>query len=436
MEDSLIKKLIKYKKTKIPFHMPGHKRNFKKSVIPYEIDITEIDGFDNLHDPVGVLKDVSDLAKKLYSSVESYPLVGGSTCGVQAGIYTLARENKNILIARNCHKSVYNAAEILGLNTYYVLPEMLDDGIWGKVSAQSVEEQIVKNNIGTVVITSPTYDGVISDIHSIYEVCKKHGAYLFIDCAHGAHLFDLHKECDICVMSLHKTLPSLTQTAVLNVFSDRVDRACIRHALSVFETSSPSYVLLASIDECLRYMLKNKDCHDKLLKNLDVFYEKTKEFKNIVVMHFEDRGKIIIFAHDTKKLKDLLSSEKIEIEMMSQNYVLLMATVCDTKKTLDALYRALFKIDKQIGRPYESKKVNFLLPEADMSIKQALFEKGEFLEILKCADKVSLEYIWAYPPGAPVLAPGEVITDEIIEYLKDIDDLKSTKGKYPKIYVK
>ena len=434
MEDSLIKKLTEYSKTKLPFHMPGHKRAFKKSIIPYNIDITEIDGFDNLHDPKSVLKETADLAKKLYSSVESYPLVNGSTCGVLAGIYSLTRENKNILIARNCHRSVYNAAEILDLDVHYVLPQIHSGGIWGTVSAESVEEMIKLHSIGTVVITSPTYDGVLSDVSAIYEVCKKCGAYLFIDCAHGAHLFDLHKTCDICVMSLHKTLPSLTQTAVLNVFSDRVDTSRVRHGLSVFETSSPSYILLASIDECLRYTLKSRDSFEKLTKNLDRFYKKCEALKNLKVAHFDDLGKIIIFTHNPKKLKELLSENRIEIEMASTDYLLLIATVCDTKNSLDALFRALLDADKKIGRRYENQKKEFILPEKKLSIKDAIFKGRELSDISGCSGRISAEFVWAYPPGAPVLVPGEVITEEIIDYLSNSEDLKSTMGKYPKIY--
>ena len=434
MKDSLTQKLTRYSKTKIPFHMPGHKRVFKNSPIPYHIDITEVDGFDNLHDPSGVIKETADLAKELYSSVEAYPLVGGSTCGILAGIYSLTRDNKNILIARNCHKSVYNAAEILDLNVHYVLPEMYDNGIWGAVSAEKIEELIKLNNIGTIVITSPTYDGVISDIPAVFEVCKRNGAYLLVDCAHGAHLFDLHKICDICVMSLHKTLPSLTQTAVLNVFSDRVDTALVRHGLSIFETSSPSYILLASIDECLRYMLDSRDACSKLLNNLEVFYEKTKTLKNLIVTHFDDPGKIIIFTHDSKSLEDLLSEEKIEIEMSSTNYVLLIATVCDTKRTLNTLLSALIKIDKKIGGKHEKKEREFVLPKKALSVKDAILKSGELRDIHDSLGKISSEYVWAYPPGAPVLVPGEVITKEVVDYLDGIEDLKSTKGKYPKIY--
>jgi len=436
MKDSLLQKLTEYSKTMIPFHMPGHKRRFLNSLIPYEIDITEIDGFDNLHELDGVLKETADLAKSIYGSVESYPLINGSTCGVLAGIYALTRENKNILIARNCHKSVYNAAEILGLTPYYVLPEMYKCGIWGKVTAKSVEQKIKEHNIGTVVITSPTYDGVISDISAIYNVCKKYGAYLFIDCAHGAHIFNLHNECDICVMSLHKTLPSLTQTAILNVYSRNVDRNRLKHGLSIFETSSPSYILLASIDECLRFVRDNPDAFCEFSENLKNFYKEAEKLSNLKVAHFDDLGKIVVFSDDAKKLKQLLKNEKIEVEMVSDSYVLLIATVCDTRNSLDALLDALFKIDEKMSGVYDGKTAEFCLPTTGIQISEALFEKGEFIDICDCCGKISLEYIWAYPPGSPVLVPGEVLSKEVIKYLQGKNDLKSTKGKYPKIYVK
>ena len=436
MKNSLLEKLTEYVDTTTPFHMPGHKRSFRRGVIPYGIDITEVDGFDNLHELGGVLKDTADLAKTLYSSRESFPLVNGSTCGVLAGIYSLTRENKNILIARNCHKSVYNAAEILELDTYYITPEMQNFGIWGKVSPEQVEEKIKEHNIGTVVITSPTYDGVISDVSSIYEVCKKYGAYLFVDCAHGAHLFDLHHDCDISVMSLHKTLPSLTQTAILNVNSARVDTDVVRHGLSVFETSSPSYILLASIDECLRFLIENKDSFDTFYENLKEFYEETKKLKNIKVTHFDDMGKIIMISSDGQMLSRLLRKEKIEVEMASQKYALAIATICDTKESLKKLSDALFRIDVKSESAKTSKKSDFTIPEKAISISSALREKGKFLDICDCEGKISLEYIWAYPPGAPIVVPGEVMTKEIIEYIKDRKELKSTKDKYPKIYVK
>ena len=436
MKDSLLEKLIEYSDSATPFHMPGHKRVFKDSQIPYSIDITEVEGFDNLHDMKGVLKETANLAKMLYNSEESFPLVNGASCGILAGIYSMTRENKNILIARNCHKSVYNAVEILELNAHYVLPKTREMGIWGEVLAQDIEKEIVKNNIGVVVITSPTYEGVISDASQIYGVCKKHGAYLLVDCAHGAHFPNKHTECDICVMSLHKTMPSLTQTAVLNVYSKRIDLNVIRHGLSVFETTSPSYILLASIDECLRYTLNNEHDFCLLYENLGRFYDEVKALQNIKVFHFDDMGKIIISACDGQALAEKLRAEGIEVEMVSEKYVLAMATVADTKKTLKCLSSALFKIDKEIKGADSLNELSYALPEKHTDVSDALRGEGYFLDFKKACGKVCQEYIWSYPPGAPIVVAGEIISQDIIDYLATKKELKSTRGKFPQIYVK
>ncbi len=434
MSDSLLQKLIEYNGSKTPFHMPGHKRATKNSLLPYSIDITEVEGFDNLHDMQGVLKDIATLGKSIYKSLMSFPLVNGSTCGILAGLYALSRENKNILIARNCHKSVYNAVEILGLNPFYILPEMTEIGTFGAISPQKTEQYIKEYNIGIVVITSPTYDGVISDISEIYNICKKHGVYLFVDSAHGAHLTDACKNCDLCVVSLHKTLPALTQTAMLNVYSECVNLDILKHGLSIFETSSPSYILLASIDECMRYMKNHPESLKVLEDRLLSFYKNVSTLKNIRVTHFDDLGKIIITASDGYLLMEMLREENIELEMASEKYALAMATVMDTDESLEKLSSALFKIDKFFSFCADVESMKIPLPEKSMNISDTVNIKGEFYDIKKAEGKISLEYIWSYPPGIPILAPGEIISSEIIEYLSAKKDLKSTKGTFPKIY--
>ncbi len=426
---SLLEKLKEHNAT--PYHMPGHKRRAVAQGLPYDIDITEIEGFDNLHDMQGVLKDIADRAAGRYHSVAAFPLVNGSTCGVLAGIYTLTRENKNILIARNCHKSAYNAVEVLDLNPTYLMPETEDLGIMGKITPKNVEEALSGNNIGTVVITSPTYEGKISDVDAIYEVCCRYGAYLFVDAAHGAHFIDKPVSCDMCVMSLHKTLPSLTQTALLHVYSDRVDCDLVRHALSIFETSSPSYVLLASIDECLRYVEKNKKDFQELTTALTCFYEQSDALDNIRVFSFDDESKIIISATDGYDLADKLRQHNIEVEMVSNHYVLAMATVADKLDDLQILLRALYEIDKTLP-PYQVDEI----PKIKIPNREDSTGEGEFLDLSECEGKISKEYIWAYPPGVPVVAPDEIIDKDVIEYLKSQKELKSTKGKYPKIYIK
>lgn len=431
-DKSLLRRLTEYSMT--PFHMPGHKRAMKKSIIPYGIDITEVEGFDNLHNMQGCLKDVADMAKYLYKSVCSFPLVNGSTCGILASIYTATRENKKILIARNCHKSVYNAIEVLGLDAHYIMPDIDEYGVFGAVTANEVKEYLNKDDIGCVVITTPTYEGVISDAKAIYEVCKEKGAYLVIDSAHGAHFFDeLSSCCDMCVVSIHKTLPSLTQTALLNVCSERIDLNTVKHALSVFETSSPSYVLLASIDECLRYVKINKEDFSNLEKNLDVFYEKCKSLNNIKVTHYDDKSKIIVVGNG-EEIAGNLRCEKIEPEMVTPSYVLLMATVMDNKKSLDKLYKALVKADAENREVLI--KVPKTIPQKALTSSEAMSVGGEYVDLSEGEGKVCLEYVWAYPPGVPLIVPGEVITSEICDYILSRNDLYSTKGKLPEICVK
>ena len=225
----LYDKLKNYSKSGIyPFHMPGHKRTdiTEEGIIPYNIDITEIHDFDNLHSPNGVIYEIQKKAAKLYNAKNAFILINGSTGGILSAIRSMTNQGDKILMARNCHKSVYNAAELFNLNVDYIFPDTDSRyNILTSVSPYDIEDKLTKHNdeIRLVIITSPTYEGVVSDIKSISEICHKHGAKLLVDEAHGAHfpfsdsLPDEALNCgaDAAVLSLHKTLPSLTQTALL-----------------------------------------------------------------------------------------------------------------------------------------------------------------------------------------------------------------------------
>lgn len=447
--NSLLKKLTEYNRKHTPMHMPGHKRNTRLlgDSLPYGIDITEIDGFDNLHDMSGVLKDTADLAARLYGSKAAFPLVNGSTCGILAGIYAAAEKGSHILIARNCHKSVYNAIELLELFPHYIFPENEKLGISGIVSPESVKKALEETpEISLVVITSPTYEGVLSDLENTYKVCKSHGVTLLVDAAHGAHFGISEKAfsqklvpfADLVVMSLHKTLPSLTQTALLHICSDRVSEDKIKDALSVFETSSPSYVLLSSVDECLHFCIKNKESFFKLDKNLKKFYKKAEKLSNLKAFSFDDLTKIIISTENTNitgvHLADILRHDfNIEIEMAQKNYVLAMTTVCDTKKSLNRLLSALIKIDKTLSKNFKFTKENIKSSAEIIDIPSVAKNKdGIFISLDSAENHESLEYVWCYPPGIPLVCPGEKINQELINRIKDLQnshiEIKSTKG--------
>ena len=268
----------------VPMHMPGHKRNPRFAMEnPYSLDITEVEGMDDLHQPAGVIRETLDRMRNFYGTMDSYLLVNGSTSGNQIAIASSCERGEVILMDEICHRSVENTAELLGLTTLRLRRPPLEykSDIRGPVRAGDVENMLrllldAGRLPAAVVITSPTYEGVVSDVRAIAEVAHRYGAILIVDAAHGAHLTLATKAyhravlekkqihlpwpapatglgADLVVESLHKTLPSLTQTAVLHRCSVRVSDETIRHYQNIFLTSSPSYVLMASVDQCLTW---------------------------------------------------------------------------------------------------------------------------------------------------------------------------------------
>ncbi|MCH5300810.1 MAG: aminotransferase class I/II-fold pyridoxal phosphate-dependent enzyme [Ruminococcus sp.] len=437
-----------------PFHMPGHKRNSEllDSSLPYSLDITEINGFDYLHDPKGIISEVHCKAEKLYNCDNSFMLVNGSTCGVLAGIRAITNYGDKVLVARNCHKSVYNAIELNGLTPVYVLPEYNNEfNIHTVINPSDVEKALTQNNdVKAVILTSPTYEGFVSDIKEIASISHKFNVPLFVDEAHGAHLgFSKHFPqeavslgADMAVLGLHKTLPALTQCALLNVKSNLVNINTLKEQLSVFETSSPSYILMSSMDKCFELLLKEKD---KLFKNyynnLIAFYNNVKSLKRLKVFFKEDEffdlGKIIISTLNTNitgsKLSEILRSEyNIELEMTYDSYCIAMTSIGDKEIGFEMLSDALLKIDKDFtsNKNYKVSKTNLIIPEMKFTSSYARSIKGETIPLDNSNGRVSLEYIFAYPPGIPLIVPGEIISDEVINEIKNLQkagiDLKAS----------
>ena len=447
---SLLSRLTEYSKTRIPMHMPGHKRNesLLSDGLPYSIDITEIDGFDNLHDMQGVLKETAELAATLYGARASFPLVGGTTCGILATMHALCPRGSHVLMSRGSHKSVYNGIELLGLHPHYLTAETDENGISGKVDPADVEQMLAHHKVSLVILTSPTYEGVVQDIRTISQVCHKHGTLLFVDSAHGAHLgfSEVFPEnavscgADVVVMSLHKTMPALTQTALLHICSEQVSLHTIGASLSVFETSSPSYVLLTSIDRCLRFTAEKKDAvFSAYSENLASFYEKTKSLQNLSVLHFDDPGKIILSTKrasltGTELAERLRIRFHIETEMASAQYILAMTSFCDKVASYDALADALFAMDKEITPATDTKTVPAVpLPKQVFTPLEATNKNGEFVSLATCAGHIAKEAVWAYPPGIPMIVPGEEIPqgfpEAVVQMLQNGVEIKSTSGR-------
>ena len=474
---NLQEKLEKYyKEDYLPMHMPGHKRNVELlgEKLPYKIDITEIDGFDDLHHAEGLIKDIENKAKKIYGSKKSFLLVNGSTCGILAGIRSVVNFGDKVLVARNSHKSAYNAIELNGLNPIYILSKIGEDGIDRNIDIVEVEEKLKENkDIKLVIITSPNYEGVISNIKGVSNIAHKYNVPVLVDEAHGAHLKFMERikdkeaincSADIVVQSLHKTLPALTGTALLHIRGNLVKEENVARELSIFETSSPSYVLMSSIEECLDIIeSKGKELFKEYQNNLEYFYNETKKLKNLKILgneilnknnkeeikkEFYDFGKIVIKTNETnitgKDLANILRNDyKIELEMSSINYALAMTSICDSKENFKRLLDALIDIDSKLEKKYKKKEkldITLQLPKKELSILETIKNtNSEFKTYKETEGRISKEYIWVYPPGIPLITPGEVISKELIkrieEFRKANIEIRTTFNKFPKIEI-
>lgn len=428
-----------------PMHMPGHKRNdFAGSDLPYDIDITEIDGFDNLHESNGILKSLSDRCASEYGSKRCFMLVNGSTCGIQAAVRASVNRGDKVIVARNCHISVYNAIEVNCLNPVYISPSADRlTGISGSITPQQVKEALCNNpDAKLVILTSPTYEGIVSDVSEIARIAHEYSVPLLVDGAHGAHLgfcdeFPVNPvKCgaDMVVMSLHKTLPSLTQTALLHLCSDRVDENKIEKSLSIFETSSPSYVLLASIDACMDYVENRKSDFLKYSRLLDKFYLDTIKLKHLSVLHGKDsrrhggffdfdKGKLIVLTVNSsinglQLAENLRRKYKIEVEAVCSDYVIAMTSVCDSERNIERFADALIEIDATLDSAEKPPIVSILVPKMKMLPCEAAEVDFEPVMLEDSVGRVSAESVWAYPPGIPLVVPGEVISNELIQCLR------------------
>lgn len=443
MNKCLAEKLLEYSKSDMyRFHMPGHKGRVEEEY--YGKDITEIDGFDNLHSPQEVLKEAMDKASKIYSSRRTWYMVNGSTVGILAAVSALLKVSDTLLMARNCHKAVYNACYINKVKIKYIYPQFVDKyNINGGICVSDIEEALnCDNNIKAIFITSPTYEGVVSNICEIAEVAHKYNIPLIVDEAHGAHfLFGdafppsaLQCGADVVIQSLHKTMSSLTQTALLHTSNESlVDDEEISKYLSIYQTSSPSYLLMESIEKCLNEVDRKGFELFKTYENcINKFYEWVNELKNIKVVGSDiegeygvwrrDIGKIVISVKRTDKsgkwLYDKLRKEyNMQPEMSASDYVICMTSYMDNMDAYERLFNALRELDKQVnvvkkGVDITHLKSSIVCEDMYNSMDKEIQERIRFAESV---NRVSGEYIYLYPPGIPLIVPGEMITQEVIE---------------------
>lgn len=458
----LKKRLMEYSRSEYyPFHMPGHKRNMDWDIA--HMDITEIEGFDNLHHASGILRDCQKQYASLVGAKETYFLVNGSTCGILAAISACTDFGGKLLMARNAHKSVYHALYLRHLLPVYLYPAITPFDLQSAIAPEQVEAALANEpDIQAVFLTSPTYDGVVSDIGRIAQIVHVAGKILIVDEAHGAHFGFIHEfpdsaihlGADVVIQSVHKTLPALTQTAVLHICSDRVEKELVERFLGIYETSSPSYVLMSSINQCERTMRKSgRELLTGFFQNLQWFYEKTKDLKVLHILteedfsdaYAKDPSKILIQTaradiNGTMLCRLLRTQFLLEMEMCSGEYVTALTSVYDTKEGFERLSTALHMIDRTLNEV--SKKRSFVgelytVREQIMPIYAAWPMDGKMIPISECAGKVSLDFIYLYPPGIPLLVPGEEIDSSLPEKLVqcrknglELQGMKDPTGAY------
>lgn len=445
----------------LPMHMPGHKRRMGEMGNPFFIDITEIDGFDNLHHAQGLLKKVQERAAGLYGSEETHYLVNGSTAGILSAISGCTSYGGEILIARNSHKSVYHAALLKGLYTSYIYPQSVGNmGINGMILPEDVENAL-KNHPHTqaVVITSPTYDGVVSDVERIRAVVHGYGIPLIVDEAHGAHFPFSEKfpkdsvRCgaDVVIHSLHKTLPSLTQTALIHLNGGMIDRERIRKYLTVYQSSSPSYVLMAGMDQCMDWVSQNRKEFDLFADRLRKLRENLKSMNvlELLLLPGMDPSKILVSPAKAgisgQELSGIMREDyHIELEMACSSYVCAITTVADTDTELKRLENAFLELDGRLAADKTKeikdwrRRCDTVIPAKIVCTMQQAEEREK--EIAAAADaegEISGDFVMLYPPGIPLLAPGEEITSEILDrikqYQRDGFEIQGAEGGFVRI---
>ncbi len=444
-----------------PFHMPGHKRNvaLTGSDFPYDRDITEIMGSDNLHDMSGVILAECERAARLWGAARAHILVNGSTCGILAAIRAYAGHDRGVVVARNCHKSVYNGIELCRLKPTYIYPKTdKESGICGSITPAQVDRALADTpDARLVILTSPTYEGVISDVAGIARVAHARGALLLVDAAHGAHLglgdFAAHPVAlgaDIVICSLHKTLPAPTQTALALVGKTCPDADAFASRLAVFETSSPSYILMEQAARCIRLAEERGSelCADWSRRLTE--FERSVAHLAHLRLYFRgalpqsvfayDPGKLVIGTRGTSMsghaLADILRNEyKIEVEMAASDYIIAMTSLADTDTGFAMLARALCEIDVHI----EASESAYTLHMPRLHTVYAPWQVAD-LPCMRVPTQhadgyVSAEYVWAYPPGIPLVVPGEYVSAELLEVFADLaacgTELHSTRGGMP-----
>lgn len=426
-----------------PLHMPGHKRNL--GFIPYDfrlIDVTETGEVDNLHDPKDIIAQSQRAMAELLGADESFYMVNGGSGGNIAAVLGCCNPGDTVLVASNCHKSVYNALVLSGVRPVYISPQMTEESLCGGISIRDLFRAFDNYDIKAMIVTSPTYEGFTSDIKTIADIVHKHDSILIVDECHGSHFVfsdvfphsALSDGADIVVNSWHKTLPCLNQAAVLSIKSERINKDRIREAVSMVNSTSPSYPILASIDYARHILTTDKNLFTKYIENLTNARNELAHCKVLKLVNDSIKGQADIFNLDIsrftimvrtemtgKELSDiLLNKYNIQIEMAGPHHIVALTSVADEPRGIKKFVKAIRDTDKSLERKFIEKLPLEMLPvrECIMTPRDVYYAEKELIDIDESEDRIPGNNIMPYPPGIPVVAAGEKITAKDIEIIK------------------
>ncbi|NBI61760.1 aminotransferase class V-fold PLP-dependent enzyme [Clostridiales bacterium] len=438
------------------FHMPGHKGaqlyqrlgygDFMRDFFNY--DVTEIPGADNLFQTEGVLEDIQKHYKELYQVENSYLLINGTSGGIIASILASVKKGGKLVMARNCHKSAFNALILGDVRPVYAYPEENQEyGISGPIPAAEIARLLDENqDAEAVILPSPNYYGICSDIRAIAAEVHKQGRILIVDQAHGAHLkffnahgFDDMPLCaeeagaDLVINSTHKTLASLTQSAVLNRATPRVDQLLLEDKLQAIQSTSPSYILMTSLDVNAAILKEHgKELITEWGENLNYFYQKAAKIKGLNVM-----GKFP--GLDWSKLNFslgipggeleqwLMKEHGVFIELFTGDLVMCMTGIGNTRKHMDRLLVGLTEISEkpEVQENLRRRPEKSVWPAGTKGQNRdaelyPIPKERHLVSLEEAEEKICASSVIPYPPGIPFLCPGEKFHKEQIEYIKDL----------------
>lgn len=439
------------KKRIVPFDVPGHKRGRGNPELIdllgercVGIDVNSMKPLDNLSHPVSVIKEAEELTADAFGAEHAFFIVGGTTQAVQDMVLSVCKSGDEIIVPRNVHKSVLNALILCGATPVYVNTEIdARLGIVLGMTVEQVEEAIVAHpKAVAVLINNPTYYGICSDIKSITDMVHRHGLKVLADEAHGTHLYfgdhlpmnAMEAGADMAAISMHKSGGSLTQSSIL-LTGNGMNANYVQTIINITQTTSASYLLLTSLDISRRNLaLRGRQSFQKVtewaeyareeINSIGGYYAYGRELVNGTSVYDFDVTKLCVFTRDIGldgiEVYDILRDEfDIQIEFGDIGNIMAYISIGDRIQDIERLVGALAEISRiysKDGKQFEIDR-QMLLPEVIKSPQEAFYAAKERRRIHECVGYVSGEFVMAYPPGIPILAPGELVTEDIVDYI-------------------